>query len=386
MSVGALVPGLLLLGVPGVAHAGTFVVDDDMACPGAQVPTIQQAANAALPGDTIKVCAGTYLETVTVNKTLIFKGAKAGIATATRTGAGESTVKGAGGVSDIAFDVQANNVVIDGFTVKDADPGIFLHNNRTGAQLRYNIVKQNVFGVYLNSGGTPRTVIENNLFSDNNKPGAAAGNGIYSDQGLNAATIKLNEFRNNQNAGILLAQSAPINDVNIKSNKSFDNSSFVAAFSGAAITVTLNTTNDTIPADNGFQGSAVFIGGNTSSASVTSNTIKNSPFNGIAIRAQSNNVVVQANTVKLSSNDGISVSSSTPGGVSVLSNIVEFSQFDGISLTDTTLGDTVSGNTSTNNAAVDCRDSTVGNVTFGTANTWASNTGNTASPPGICVP
>src|SRR5687767_10239496 len=46
--------------------ASTLVVDDNGACPGATYTTIQSAVNTASAGDTVKVCAGTYNENVTV--------------------------------------------------------------------------------------------------------------------------------------------------------------------------------------------------------------------------------------------------------------------------------------------------------------------------------
>jgi Periplasmic copper-binding protein (NosD) len=47
-----------------------LVVDDDLACPSADYPTIQAAVNAADPGDTILVCPGVYNEQVTIPKPL----------------------------------------------------------------------------------------------------------------------------------------------------------------------------------------------------------------------------------------------------------------------------------------------------------------------------
>src|SRR5271170_432364 len=66
-----------LLVIPRAAIAQDFhsqpaiLVDDDkVQCPSAAYTTIQSAVNAANPGDRIHVCAGTYPEQVTINKSL----------------------------------------------------------------------------------------------------------------------------------------------------------------------------------------------------------------------------------------------------------------------------------------------------------------------------
>src|SRR5712692_2967709 len=55
------------LSLQSSSNDGMLIVDDDgLDCPNFQYMTIQAAVNAAMPGDTIKVCAGTYMEQVTI--------------------------------------------------------------------------------------------------------------------------------------------------------------------------------------------------------------------------------------------------------------------------------------------------------------------------------
>src|SRR3954451_17312176 len=87
---------LKLLGVCGLALTALFastavasgsVVNDDTAGPGpaganCAAPTfanIQDAVDAASPGDTIQVCAGNYTGGATINKQLSLVGAQAGV-------------------------------------------------------------------------------------------------------------------------------------------------------------------------------------------------------------------------------------------------------------------------------------------------------------------
>jgi hypothetical protein len=51
-----------------------LVDDDKVQCPTAAFTTIQSAVNAASPGDTIRVCAGTYAEQITISKSLTIRG------------------------------------------------------------------------------------------------------------------------------------------------------------------------------------------------------------------------------------------------------------------------------------------------------------------------
>src|SRR4051795_556319 len=75
-------PGIvvaLLAFAPSAAFGSTLVVDDDgVQCPTATFTSINAASAAALSGDTVRVCAGAYHETVNVSKPLTFQGAQAG--------------------------------------------------------------------------------------------------------------------------------------------------------------------------------------------------------------------------------------------------------------------------------------------------------------------
>ncbi|MDQ2092912.1 hypothetical protein [Rhodalgimonas zhirmunskyi] len=75
--------------------------------------TLQEAVDAAAGGadETIRVAAGSYAETVNVNKTLTILGANAGIAHDGTRGA-ESALTG-------AFQISADNVTVDGFAVNE---------------------------------------------------------------------------------------------------------------------------------------------------------------------------------------------------------------------------------------------------------------------------
>ena len=58
--------GSLFAGVSHAAAAELKVDDDQVQCPTAPYTSIQAAVNAAAPGDTVKVCPGTYTEQVTI--------------------------------------------------------------------------------------------------------------------------------------------------------------------------------------------------------------------------------------------------------------------------------------------------------------------------------
>jgi len=235
--------------------------------------TIQAAVNAASStfSDTIQVTAGTYPELVTVNKTVTINGAQVGVDAQNRiiSVLTESVV----GIPTGAFKIEANDVAIDGFSISGVvdvsiaglGAGIHTSGSNSGHQIRNNIVSGNIMGVYLNSNGTNTTTVNQNLIRDNNAPGAASGNGIYSDQGLSNAVISDNTFTGTHaNASIILVSDVS-SDITITGN---------------------NLVND---------GEILLV--NTNGATISNNTITNSLFHGIQLAGGNNNVVVSGNVI-----------------------------------------------------------------------------------------
>jgi len=254
--------GLIGLVTPTAAMAAVLVVDDDgVQCPGAPYTTIQAAVTAASPGDTIKVCAGTYPEVaagpLAINKPLTLLGAQDGV-----------DARGLRGAESIIADIQgtsvaASPVVIDGFTVQNSSIaaftgyGIWMNPGVSGTQVLNNIIQNNIVGIGL--GGSD-ILIRHNLIRDNNVfPGGASGSGIYTDQfaggQVTGVLIDSNTFINNDNAGVGFSSTDTLNPTsNIEvSNNSFDqNGRGVYFYNTNNATVHDNRiTNSTTPTDGG---------------------------------------------------------------------------------------------------------------------------------------
>ena len=100
--------------------------------------TIQEAVNAADSGDTIYVEAGTYRENILITK----NGIKL-------SGHGNSDTIIAGNATGDGLKVQANNVTVSGFTLRNFAIGIHLYKVSSGSVLD-NYVTGNKFGIWLN--------------------------------------------------------------------------------------------------------------------------------------------------------------------------------------------------------------------------------------------
>jgi parallel beta helix pectate lyase-like protein len=393
---------LVVAGTPVRAQTTVVVDDDGFATPtncGANVAThatIQGGVDAASAGDTVRVCPGTYTENVDVAKTLNIRGARAGVDARSRTPVNESVVHAANTTLP-TFMLRADGIVLNGFLVEGntGNAGIQTSPGFSGYQLLNNIVRDNVFGIYLHSSGVTTTVVRRSLLHDNNAPGAASGNGIYSDQGAVGITIAANRFEDHANAGVIFANAGVVQQqIVIRNNRSLNDNTFVALFDVQQAQVVANRFNDTDDSDD--FGSTIFVGGDTDGILVQNNVLRNPGFAGIAVRdtlgvVGAMNVRLLGNTVTGAEGSGIDVTAAGTAAVTVRNNTLNNNGVgspgdhrDGIRFGPDTDGNQIRVNTATGNAEFDCHDESTGTGTAGTANIWANNDGGTDQPTGIC--
>jgi hypothetical protein len=195
----------------GQAAAVTLTVDDDhVQCPAAGYATIQAAVDAAGPGDTIRVCGGTYTEGVSIG------GAKTGLSLLS-SDALTAVVKGNFFVAD------AQGVSIQRFRI---EPGINDSGVGVGASGSTTLVRNNLFvggSAGFSSSGSSGTVRDNTFIGqrlvgialagyyaasgdilNNSVEGTTEGPGIsaYTVGGTTTGTIFGNTVSNAFSAGI----------------------------------------------------------------------------------------------------------------------------------------------------------------------------------------
>jgi parallel beta-helix repeat protein len=241
--------------------SGTVVVNDDNAdgaaadgCNDPDANTIQDGVNAASTGDTVLVCPGTYAENVNVDES---------VSVESTDGADATTVQSANSNNNV-FNIAANDVTINGFTVQGTGSatdvvGIGAAGSISGYEILNNTIQDNTFGIYANGSDA---LIENNLIRNNNRTGAASGNGIYADQGSTNITVNENEFADHANTSIL----------------------FTGANTG------LNITN------NDITGNRILLI-TTTESTVSGNTITDSLFSGVQLGGGNNAITIEDNTI-----------------------------------------------------------------------------------------
>jgi nitrous oxidase accessory protein NosD len=398
--------------------ADIFVDDDGVECPDADYTTIQAAVDAADPGNTIRVCAGTYAESVNVNKDVDLRGA-------TGNGTGEGvceavqadttyTIVDPPGTTAPGFNVTADFVQIRQMVITGAEDhaGIFLSSDHSGYEIRHNIIRDNTIGVYLGSDGDFESFVRLNSFCDNNASGAAAGNAIYSDQGVENVNILANKSEGNASAFLIL-----VGGVTLETNQAHltvrNNT-----LTGDGAVIVQNTDDILIERNtmNGSTGSAIFYAGGVTNSIVRRNNIQDCAFTGINLRvsafiatAVNADNRISFNTVEGCGDAGIRLREGTTR-TRVFSNTVnDTASMDGISVEASTFnlvhrnrtfnnnrdglyadaGSTsnfFNQNRSGDNGEHDCHDDSTDGGSAGTANAWFANEGATDSPGGLCEP
>ena len=399
LAVGVTGLALLVTPVPGAQAApppADIVVDDSPTPCQTGLPTfttIQAGVDAAAPGDVVRVCPGSYPEYVTVNKTLVLRGPKWGVTGWSRSGTGGEAVIDPPDLPDPAYippgvTLNADGIVFDGFLVQGVveNAGIYTTPAFSGYQIRNNRVRNNVFGVYLHSGGAVRSMMTGNYVSNNNVPGAANGNGVYADQGSVNLSIVNNRFALHQNSGVLFADGGqPTSNIEVRSNVfRNENWAHMFFFRGSNISIVGNRMSNAVADPAG--GTSLLLT-NVTGVVVKANTITRAHFSGIAVRAGADDVDLLYNKVTRAGGTGIDVTSDVPGAVTVVGNLSKDNGGDGILMGSATSGGVLRSNRGYGNGGYDCHDESTGAERGGVANFWAlDNRGVTDQPSVLCRP
>lgn len=159
---------------------------------GASDETIQRAINAASSGHTINVQAGTFAEALTVNKTLTFRGANAGVDPTGRMAgsSAETVVVAPAGQNAFNLLLGANNVLIDGFDITGNGAGLqgIAIQNASGLNVLNNFVRDFPSSIGVAFGaGVNNSLVRYNSFSDSYA-------GVYLSANANNITVRDNDF------------------------------------------------------------------------------------------------------------------------------------------------------------------------------------------------
>jgi parallel beta-helix repeat protein len=229
------------------AEPRTIIVPDDY-------PIIQLAVDAASPEDTVYVRAGTYYEHIVVGKTLSIAGENK--STTIIDGSGTGTV----------VNIQANNVTISNFTIKNAaNAGVLIYRYSKYNTISGNLITSiNNYGIILDYMSSDNTISNNTITNNLGFAGGGISMGTHSDKntftgnlivnntrGIEIEASSGNYFRNNQIVG---------NGFNLYVGGFFDLSSYIHDIDSS------NTVNDKpiyywvdkhdmqVPADAGYVG------------------------------------------------------------------------------------------------------------------------------------
>lgn len=388
LPTGTLTPTITPSGTPPVTPTGTQGTQANPFC------TIQEAVDHAQNGDTIRVADGTYEELVIVNKSVRLLGAQADRDARTRLDTPATEPESVVGTPNGAFEITVDNVMINGFTIQGVTTGLGAGIHTTSATAGYliynNIIQNNVMGLYLNSDGGPVSRVRRNAFLNNDAAGAASGNGIYSDQGLQDTEISRNEFVGHPNGAITIAATTTTvnDDINIERNQQTTGGGFLNLYKASDIIISRNEivlTSD---------GHGMYLGGGNINVEISRNEVTSDEGGWSGIRTYdegfgANQIVeISRNTLSGLLDNGIKIGAdSFTGNQNILSrNTINFNNMDGILIESGNTNLRIERNSMQGNNGFDAHDLTgpSGGKTAGTANTWYRNECVTSSPVGLC--
>jgi len=231
----------------------TYASANELAIGTGQYTTIQEAVNAAQPGDTVLIPPGTYSENVLVNKSIIIKSSA---------GAAKTIVKAAVPSNDV-FLLSGSSIRVEGLTLTGGRAGVefsvasqsnvtdmiahdnvyaMLLQNATNNKVSASNLSNNGYGFYLD--GSSGNTFSGNEAKHESGNGNALGDGIYMRES-NSNVIEQNILSNNHVYGISLLSSSNtvLSNNSINTNEEF------------AVRLRDNANNNTF-ASNTFSGNA----------------------------------------------------------------------------------------------------------------------------------
>ncbi|MEW5855352.1 MAG: right-handed parallel beta-helix repeat-containing protein [Myxococcota bacterium] len=397
-----------------------MVDDDGEDCDDADFTTIQDAVDAAFDGDTIRVCEGTYPETVLIDKRLRLRGEQHG-----EDGRGrdeplsdESVIDGLGN----GFQLLAEGIVVDGFLFDRSRVDI----DFAGANVKNNIFERQGVNAEFNGPDSPLTRIRRNEFRGGDDP--EPGIGIHLDFPSTNTEIAYNRLlnssmtltesvrtrvRNNVVRGggsIFLTESV---DSEVTENRVIGSKDEPLADAHGGINVRRGTTNTTVRHNLVKLSERAGIVVDSSNANVIKdNKVEDNDEDGIVLVDGASRNVVKDNNITHNSRHGIvldgaygnlvkdnEVEENVGSGIvlgfttsflteanAIVDNEVEDNEENGISVVAAgVLNNLFRENEVRGNDVVDCLDQSTDTGTEGTANIWRRNEGGDSDPDGLCV-
>jgi parallel beta-helix repeat protein len=395
--LGMLVPLAALLLVPTAAQAGSattrWVDDDGKAGPAgcdtgtAAAATIQAGVNAAAPGDTVRVCPGTYREIVVIPATkdglTLTATARAAATLVLPEVVGEIddlvTIDGADGVTvrwlrflarknadcdtigDMVNVIGGQDVTVRGIVTRGPAKGrwqcgsygngITFRDGASGLAAYNSIVDFEFTGIRVRSTAGVVTVLRNSIRVPQATAVEIVGGGIGISVGAAGAHVLDN---------VVSGTDAAPN-----------------GFIEYGISVSLRADND--PEGDWLDRRRTVVRGNTANLTLYGVFLESDVAypEGTGGKVVGNTVAMPfgARGVYLQGIQRAIVRGNTATGYDT-----------GIWMDDLTSGGLVAGNTASGSATLDCYDASTGSGTAGTANTWTNNTGVTDNDTDLCSP
>jgi parallel beta-helix repeat protein len=377
-----LLAGALMLLVAAPAGAATLIVGNgETPCPGATYTTIQSAVNAAAAHDDVAVCAGTYVEQITVpaGKDGLVLYSQEPLAAILRAPA---TMADPG---DIVRIHGAREVTLHGFTIAGPLPDALFCSvfPRTGVRV---------------DGGGSAVIRANRVIDIRSADPARRGcqNGVpimvgsRAEGEIGSATIDHNTIETYEKTGVLV-----------------DNAGSSAAIVGNVVTgdgPTAMIAQTGIEVSNGAE---AYVGNNVVSGQIYSRTplasgllfalpgrlavigniVHDADYGIVTLDAKG--PLIEHNTVAACTANGIDLDESAVGTTDarLIANESHANGQDGIYVSVSSSGNDVSENELFGNRQLDARDDSSGKGTAGTANAWLHEQSRTDNHSGyLCEP